>query len=69
MKQEEIKELSLDDLKDRLSEEIGFLRKTKLHHAVSPVENPQIIKESRRTVARLNTEVRKREIEAAKNNL
>ncbi len=66
MKQEEIKELSLDDLKDRLSEEKGFLSKTKLHHAVSPVENPQIIKASRRTVARLNTELRKRELEAAK---
>ncbi len=66
MKQEEIKELSLDDLKDRLNEEKSFLQKTKLHHAVSPVENPQIIKASRRTVARLNTELRARELEAAK---
>lgn len=66
MKQEEIKELSLEDLKDRLSEEKSFLVKTKLHHAVSPAENPQIIKASRRTIARMNTELRSRELEAAK---
>ncbi len=66
MKQEEIKELSLDDLKDRLIEEVSFLQKTKLHHAVSPVENPQIIKQSRRTVARIKTELRNRELQTAK---
>jgi len=34
----------------------------KLNHAISPLENPQIIKESRRTIARLMTEKRKREM-------
>lgn len=65
MKQEEIKELSTDDLQDRLSEERMTLSKTKLHHAVSQIENPQVIKQSRKTIARIMTELRKRELEAA----
>jgi large subunit ribosomal protein L29 len=69
MKQEEIIELSIEDLKDRLSEEKMQLTKTKLHHAVSQIENPQLIKQSRKTIARLMTELRKREIEAANKQL
>jgi len=65
MKQEEIKELSTADLVERLEEETSRYSKTKLHHAVSPIENVQTIKENRKTIARLNTEIRKRELEAA----
>jgi large subunit ribosomal protein L29 len=65
MKKEVIKDLSTDDLKDRLSEEQLFLTKTKLHHAVSQIENPQVIKNTRKSIARINTELRKRELEAA----
>ena len=65
MKQEEIVELSTDDLQERLGEEKMFLSKTKLHHAVSQIENPQVIKQSRRTIARIKTELHKRELEAA----
>ncbi len=65
MKQEEIIELSTDDLKDRLTEEEMFLSKTKLHHAVSQIENPQVIKHSRRTIARIMTELHKREQKTA----
>ena len=36
--------------------------RTKLNHAISPLENPQKIKESRKTIARLMTEKRKREM-------
>jgi len=68
MKQEEIKELSTDDLKERLAEEMSRYTKAQLYHAVSPVENVQTIKANRKTIARLNTEIRKRELEAAKNN-
>lgn len=69
MKQEEIIELSIEDLQDRLTEEKMLLNKTKLHHAVSQIENPQAIKQSRKTIARLMTELRKREIEAANKQL
>jgi len=64
MKQEEIKELSTADLIERLEEETSRYTKTKLHHTVSPIENVQTIKENRKTIARLNTEIRKRQLEA-----
>ena len=65
MKQEEIKELSTADLIERLEEEKMRYTKITLHHAVSPIENVQTIKENRKTIARLSTEIRKRELEAA----
>ena len=64
MKQQVIKELSTSDMIERLAEEKERLTKLKLSHAVSPLENPQVIKETRRTIARLNTELRRRELEA-----
>jgi len=64
MKQKVIKDLSTSDMIERLKEEQEHLVKMKLSHAVSPVENPQTIKEQRRTIARLKTELRRRELEA-----
>jgi len=64
MKQVDIKDLSVDDLTEKLQEQKGVLSKMKLSHAVSPVENPMQIKQVRRTVARLHTELRKRELQA-----
>ena len=62
MKQQVIRELSTSEMKERLVEEKQQLVKLKLNHAVSPIENPQKIKEQRRTVARLKTELRMREL-------
>lgn len=64
MKQEVIKELSQEDLQERLETEKMQLVKMKLHHAVSPIENPQKIKEFRKSIARMNTELRRRELES-----
>ena len=64
MKQQVIKELSTNDMIERLAEEKERLTKMKLTHAVSPIENPETIKEVRRTIARLKTELRRRELEA-----
>lgn len=63
MKQEVIKELSTNDLVERLDEEKKQLTRLKLNHAVSPLENPNKIMVYRRTVARLKTELKKRIIE------
>ncbi len=63
MKQAVIKELSTSDLRERLDEERKQLTRLRLNHAVSPLENPMKIKEYRRTVARILTELRKRELE------
>jgi len=65
MEQAVIKELSTDDLVDRLEEETKQLTKLKLNHAVSPLENPNKIKAYRKTIARIQTELRKRGIEKA----
>lgn len=64
MKQVDIKDLSVDDLTEKLQEQKDVLSKMKLSHSVSPVENPMQIKQVRRTVARLNTELRKRQLQA-----
>ncbi len=66
MKQVVISELSVKELYERLDAEKTQLTKLKLHHAVSPIENPNLIKEYRRTIARLKTEIRKRELAALK---
>lgn len=64
MKQVDIKDLSVDDLTEKLQEQKSILNKFKLSHAVSPLENPSQIKFVRRSVARINTELRKRMLQA-----
>ena len=66
MKQADIKQLSTSDLAERIKEEKGALAKLKLNHAVSPIESPVKITNSRKTVARLQTELRARQIAEAK---
>ncbi|MDR1792804.1 MAG: 50S ribosomal protein L29 [Bacteroidales bacterium] len=61
MKQSVIAELSTKELYERLDEEVKQLVKLKMHHAVSPIENPNRIKEYRKTIARLKTEITARE--------
>jgi large subunit ribosomal protein L29 len=64
MKQAVIIKMSTEDLLGSLSEVRATLAKLNLAHAVSPLENPVIIRETKKTVARILTEVRKRELEA-----
>ena len=64
MKQQVVVELSTPELNERLTEEQLQLSKLTLNHAVSPIENPQKIKEQRKTIARIKTELRKRELTA-----
>jgi len=68
MKQEVVKELSTADLVERLEEERKHLTRMKMNHAVSPLENPHQISDNRKTIARLETELRKRVIEEEKTN-
>jgi large subunit ribosomal protein L29 len=63
MEQEVIKELSTAELFESLENESKQLVKLRLNHAVSPLENPNKIKAYRKTIARLKTELRKRELE------
>jgi large subunit ribosomal protein L29 len=60
MAKTDITGLSEQDLKQRIREEKSALNKTLLNHAISPVENPSRIRESRRNIARMVTELSKR---------
>ncbi|GAB3980766.1 50S ribosomal protein L29 [Spirosoma terrae] len=57
MKKEDLKGLSADELRNEIVAEQDRLLKLKFAHAVSPVENPMRIRESRKRIARLNTEL------------
>lgn len=63
MKQSEIKELSVEELKQKLSEFKKQNDDLQIAHSVTPLENPMQIRTTRRTVARLATEISKREIQ------
>jgi large subunit ribosomal protein L29 len=55
MKASEIKELSVKEIEERIDNEKNFLIKQKLNHAISPLDNPLKIRETKRTIARLET--------------
>lgn len=55
MKNSEIRSLSESEIVERLAAEQTNLTKLRFAHAISPIENPNKIKESRRLVARLKT--------------
>jgi len=61
MKQSEIKEMSVEALSEKMAEFKKQHADLKLAHSVTPLENPLQIRQVRRTVARLATELTKRE--------
>ncbi len=62
MKSSEIKELTIKELEERLESEESMLVRMKMNHAVSPLDNPNKIVETRKNIARLKTEMRARQI-------
>jgi len=62
MKTSEIRELSTSDLLERIDTEKNMLVRMKLNHAITPLDNPKKLKETKLTIARLLTELRKREL-------
>ena len=63
MKQKEVKELSIDELNEKLLSFQKELSDLKMTHAISPIENPMQIKNLRRTIARINTELTTRSVQ------
>ena len=61
MKSSEIREMTEKDLEERLENEETMLVRLRMNHAVSPLDNPQKIVETRRNIARLKTEKRARQ--------
>ena len=60
MKSAEIRDLAVMLLQERIVAEKAQLAKLKVQHAVSPVENPSIIKKNRRDIARMLTILRQK---------
>ena len=61
MKQSEINQLSVAELQEKLGETKKSYADLKMAHAISPLENPIQLRNVRRTVARLATELTNRE--------
>lgn len=66
MKKADLSQVSTKDLQDKLKEERTGLDKMCFTHAISPVENPKRIPHAKKTVARIMTELRKRELAETK---
>ena len=61
MKKEAINELSTADLMERIDAAREQYVKMKMQHAVSPLDNPNKIGETRKQIARMLTELTKRQ--------
>ena len=57
MKKADIKNLSAGDIQNKLAEVKADFNKMKIAHAISPIENPIQIRDMRKTIARLETEL------------
>ncbi|MCF6183938.1 MAG: 50S ribosomal protein L29 [Bacteroidales bacterium] len=66
MKNSEIKELSTKELFERLVSESDNLFSLRMNHKISDLDNPHQIKESKRSIARLKTEIKNRELNEVK---
>ena len=62
MKIAEIGEIATNELAERIQTEEANYNQMVLNHSISPLENPAQIKNLRRTIARMKTELRQREL-------
>lgn len=60
MKGSEIKELSTQEIQERIEDFKNVLIRMRLNHTVSPLDNPNKIGSTKRDIARLKTELRVR---------
>ncbi|MCX6209472.1 MAG: 50S ribosomal protein L29 [Bacteroidetes bacterium] len=57
---EDLKDMQIDSLKGRIAEDQLRLKKMQFAHAMTPLENPMMIRGLRRSVAKLHTELSSR---------
>ena len=62
MKNSEIKNLKDNELVEQVATEKSNLLRLNFAHAITPLENPLQLKEIKKTIARINTEIRFREL-------
>ena len=54
--------MTTTDLVERIEAEVANYHQMLLNHSISPLENPAEIKKLRRTIARMKTVLREREL-------
>ncbi len=62
MKIAEVRELSTKELLERIEAETISLNQMVINHSITPMDNPTKIKQLRRTIARMKTDLRQREL-------
>ena len=62
MKIAEIREIATNELAERIEAEVANYNQMVLNHSISPLDNPAQIKKLRRTIARMKTVLRQREL-------
>ncbi len=62
MKANEIKNLTVEELTERIAEEKAKLEQLTFNHAISPLDNPMSIKATRKQIARLLTELTNKQL-------
>jgi large subunit ribosomal protein L29 len=63
MKIAEIRDLATSELKERIDAEVKAYEQKKINHSISPLDSPAVITRSRREIARMKTELRRRELQ------
>jgi len=59
-----LNEFNQKDIESKIQEDELRLKKLEFAHAISPLENPVSIRSLRKDIARLKTELRKRQLSA-----
>ena len=62
MKIAEIRELSTQELLERVDAEVAAYAQKRINHSITPMENPSQLKQQRKLIARMKTELRQREL-------
>ena len=63
MKNSDIRALTVAELKEKIISEKEAMRKIQFAHKISSIENPMRINQTRKLIARLNTELRAKELQ------
>ena len=62
MKIAEIRELSTQELLERVDAEVAAYAQKRINHSITPMENPSQLKQQRKLIARMKTELRQTEL-------
>ena len=64
MKTKEIRDLSTEEIQSQIAEEKEQLTHLQFQHAIADLQNPMILRDKRRFIARLETILKERQLEA-----